>query len=119
MKIGFITLGCKVNIYESNALKDELIKRGYIVSEAEEDCDCFVINTCSVTNQADSKSRKMISKCHRLNPDALLCVMGCYSQTNQEEASKLFPKKVMVTVRWSVARLIHHSFLNPGKNHCI
>ena len=89
MKIGFITLGCKVNIYESNALKDELIKRGYIVSEAEEDCDCFVINTCSVTNQADSKSRKMISKCHRLNPDALLCVMGCYSQTNQEEASKL------------------------------
>ena len=89
MKVGFITLGCKVNIYESNALKDELIKRGYEIVDVSEDCDCFVINTCSVTNQADSKSRKMISKCHRLNPNALLCVMGCYSQTNQDEAMAL------------------------------
>ena len=89
MKVGFITLGCKVNIYESNALKDELIKRGYEIVDVSEECDCFIINTCSVTNQADSKSRKMISKCHRLNPNALLCVMGCYSQTNQEEAMKL------------------------------
>ena len=89
MKVGFITLGCKVNIYESNALKDELIKRGYEIVDVSEDCDCFVINTCSVTNQADSKSRKMISKCHRLNPNALLCVMGCYSQTNQDEAMSL------------------------------
>ena len=89
MKIGFITLGCKVNIYESNALKDELIKRGYEIVEVSKDCDCFIINTCSVTNQADSKSRKMISKCHRLNPNALLCVMGCYSQTNQDEAKNI------------------------------
>lgn len=83
-KIGFQTLGCKVNIYESNALKNELIKRGYEVGEPSEDCDAFIINTCSVTNQADAKSRKIIHRMAKLNPDAVLCVMGCYSQTNPE-----------------------------------
>ena len=87
-KIGFITLGCKVNIYESNALKNELESKGYIVGEISSDCDAFVINTCSVTNQADAKSRKMIRKCQNLNPNAIICVMGCYSQTN-DEAKKL------------------------------
>ena len=83
-KVGFITLGCKVNIYESNALKCELTNRGYIVGEADSDCDCFIINTCSVTNTADSKSRKMIHKCIKMNPSAIICVMGCYAQTNDE-----------------------------------
>ncbi len=83
-KIGFITLGCKVNIYESNALKNELENLGYDVCDADESCDAYIINTCSVTNQADAKSRKMIRKCHAWNPNAVICVMGCYSQTNSE-----------------------------------
>ena len=84
MKAGFITLGCKVNIYESNALKEELEKNGFVVTEADEDCDVFVINTCSVTNMADAKSRKMIRKCIKMNPNALICACGCYVQTNDE-----------------------------------
>ena len=84
MKCGFITLGCKVNIYESNALKEELEKRGFTVLDAEDDCDVYVINTCSVTNMADAKSRKMIRKCIKMNPNAIICVMGCYAQTNPE-----------------------------------
>ncbi|MBQ6782399.1 MAG: tRNA (N(6)-L-threonylcarbamoyladenosine(37)-C(2))-methylthiotransferase MtaB [Acholeplasmatales bacterium] len=84
MKCGFITLGCKVNIYESNALKEELEKRGFEVLDAEDDCDVYVINTCSVTNMADAKSRKMIRKCIKMNPNAVICVMGCYAQTNPE-----------------------------------
>lgn len=83
-KIGFITLGCKVNIYESNALKNELTNRGYEVVEAEDDCDAYIINTCSVTNMADAKSRKMIRKCVKMNPNAIICAMGCYVQTNDE-----------------------------------
>lgn len=83
-KIGFITLGCKVNIYESNALKNELVKKGYAVGEATEDCDAYIVNTCSVTNMADAKSRKMIRRLAKLNPEAVLCVMGCYAQTNKE-----------------------------------
>lgn len=84
IKIGFQTLGCKVNIYESNALKNELIKRGYEVVEPQSDCDAFIVNTCSVTNMADAKSRKIIHRMKNLNKDAVLCVMGCYSQTNPE-----------------------------------
>ncbi len=83
-KIGFQTLGCKVNIYESNALKNELLKRGYEVVEPSSDCDAFIVNTCSVTNMADAKSRKIIKRMARLNKDAVLCVMGCYSQTNKQ-----------------------------------
>ena len=87
MKVGFITLGCKVNIYESNALKEALEDNGFEVKEASEDCDVFVINTCSVTNMADAKSRKMIRKCIKMNPNALICACGCYVQTNEEALS--------------------------------
>lgn len=83
-QVGFITLGCKVNIYESNALKNELIERGFTITEPNEKCDVYIINTCSVTNMADAKSRKMIHKCINMNPEAIICVMGCYSQTNPE-----------------------------------
>ena len=83
-RVGFLTLGCKVNIYESNAIKNELIARGYEIKEPDCDCDVFIINTCSVTNMADAKSRKMIRKCVKMNPKAVVCVMGCYSQTNKE-----------------------------------
>lgn len=85
-KVGFITLGCKVNIYESNALKNELMARGFEVVDADEGCDVFIINTCSVTNMADAKSRKMIRRAIKLNPKALICAMGCYVQTNAEAA---------------------------------
>ncbi len=84
MKIGFITLGCKVNIYESNALKEELTKRGHVIVEDLLEADCYIINTCSVTNMADAKSRKMIHKCVKMNPNAIVCAIGCYVQTNEE-----------------------------------
>ena len=87
INVGFITLGCKVNIYESNALKNELIAKGFNIKEADSLCDVFIINTCSVTNMADAKSRKMIHKCIKMNPEAIICVMGCYSQTNPEAKS--------------------------------
>lgn len=83
-RVGFITLGCKVNIYESNALKNELISKGFEITEANEECDVYIINTCSVTNMADAKSRKMIRKAIKLNPNAVVCAMGCYVQTNEE-----------------------------------
>ena len=84
MKVSFITLGCKVNIYESNAIKEELTKRGHVVTNELEESDCYIINTCSVTNMADAKSRKMIRKCIKENPNAIICAIGCYAQTNPE-----------------------------------
>ena len=99
-KIGFITLGCKVNIYESNALKNELESKGYVVSEITSDCDAFVINTCSVTNQADAKSRKMIRKCQSLNPNAIICVMGCYSQVKSEEVREIDGVSIVIGTKY-------------------
>ena len=84
MKVGVITLGCKVNIYESNALKEALEHEGFSVGEADDTCDVFIINTCSVTNMADAKSRKLIRKCIKMNPNAIICACGCYVQTNPE-----------------------------------
>lgn len=88
-KVGFITLGCKVNIYESNALEQELINNGFSIVEPSKYCDIFVINTCSVTNTADQKSRQMVSKARRLNKDAIVCVLGCYVQTSGLKANEL------------------------------
>lgn len=82
--IAFVTLGCKVNIYESNALMNKFKEEGFCIVEPHDVADAYVINTCSVTNTADAKSRKMIRQCQRINPDAVICVMGCYSQTNPE-----------------------------------
>ena len=87
-KVGFITLGCKVNIYESNALKNLLNEKGFLVVEPSADCDVFIINTCSVTNMADAKSRKMIHRCIKLNPEAIVCAMGVGFACLQFEGSQ-------------------------------
>lgn len=84
MKISFITLGCKVNIYESNALMNAFTEEGFTVCEPSEESNIFIINTCSVTNMADAKSRKMIQKAKRYNPKAIIVAMGCYIQTSKE-----------------------------------
>ena len=77
-KFYYLSLGCKVNSYESNALKEELTKEGYIYSEI--DPDVIFINTCSVTATADQKSRQHIRKLMNKYPNAISVVMGCYSQ---------------------------------------
>lgn len=80
MKFYIYTLGCKVNTYESNVIKDLLIDNGFSSVTDPASADIFIINTCTVTNTADSKSMKMIRAAHRLNPDALIVVCGCMVQ---------------------------------------
>ena len=77
----FISLGCKVNSYESNALKELFFLKGF---KEDSKPDIIVINTCSVTAVADQKSRQIIRRERRNNPEAIICVMGCYSQKNAE-----------------------------------
>ena len=81
----FISLGCKVNSYESNALKELFLLNGF---KEDGGYDLVVINTCSVTAVADQKSRQIIRRERRNNPNAVLCVMGCYSQKNAEYVKK-------------------------------
>ena len=82
-----ITLGCKVNQYESEAIEEIFEARGF--ERKEENADIYVINTCTVTNMSDRKSRQMISRARSDNPDAIIAVMGCYSQVKPEEVAKI------------------------------
>lgn len=82
-----ITLGCKVNQYESEAVEELFIKKGY--EKVSTNADIYVINTCTVTNMSDRKSRQMISRARRDNPNAVVAVMGCYSQVKPEEVASI------------------------------
>jgi threonylcarbamoyladenosine tRNA methylthiotransferase MtaB len=95
-KIAFITLGCKVNIYESNALADEFKKLGYEIVSSDSVADAYIINTCSVTNQADAKSRKMIRHARNLNKDAVVCAMGCFTQSHHEQALLMSEPDILI-----------------------
>jgi len=88
-KAAFITLGCKVNIAETEGMKLLFKKAGYEIVEANERADVYVINTCTVTGMGDKKSRQMIRRAHSLNPDAIIAVVGCFAQVAPEEISKI------------------------------
>lgn len=85
MRVGICSLGCKVNIYESEYVISLLKKSGYEIVPFDDKADIYIINTCSVTNESDKKSRKMINRAKRNNSEAIIVVMGCYSQVNSEE----------------------------------
>lgn len=87
--VAFHTLGCKVNTYESNAMLKIFNEAGYQEVDFKEIADVYVINTCTVTNTGDSKSRQMIRKAIRKNPQATVCVVGCYSQIAPEEIEQI------------------------------
>ncbi len=87
MKAAFHTLGCKVNQYETESIREDFIRAGYEIAEETEKADVCVINTCTVTSLADRKSRQFIRRMKHLNPDAVIVVTGCYAQTSPEEAA--------------------------------
>ena len=89
MKIAFHTLGCKVNQYETEALKEQFSARGYQVVDEKDYADVYVINTCTVTNLADRKSRQYIRRMKRVNPESLIAVTGCYAQISPEEVASI------------------------------
>lgn len=89
MKVAFITLGCRVNQYETEAMAEKFINENYKVVNHNEISDVYVINTCTVTNVGDKKSRQMISKVRKLNNDAIIAVVGCYAQIAPEEISQI------------------------------
>ena len=85
-KAALHNLGCKVNAYETEAMQQMLESAGYEIVSFGEKADVYVINTCSVTNMADRKSRQMLHRAKKLNPDAVVVAAGCYVQTKEQEA---------------------------------
>ena len=87
--VAFATLGCKVSQYETEAVKEAFLKNGFLAVDFTERADVYVINTCTVTAESDRKSRQVIRRAIRRNPDAVTMVMGCYSQTSPEDIVKI------------------------------
>lgn len=83
--VAFHTLGCKVNQYETEALEELFIQKGYRVVDFASPADVYVINTCTVTHHGDSKSRQAIRRAKKTNPDAVVAVIGCYVQVSPDE----------------------------------
>jgi len=88
IKIAFLTLGCKVNAYETEAMQALITTAGASVVDFNEVADIYVVNTCSVTNMADRKSRQMLHRAKKKNPKAVVVAAGCYAQTAEEAAMK-------------------------------
>ncbi len=89
MRIAFHTLGCKVNQYETEAMKEAFVSRGATIVGEDESADVYIVNTCTVTNIADRKSRQYIRRMKGVNPEAYVVVTGCYAQVEPEEVSSL------------------------------
>ena len=89
MKIGFYTLGCKVNQYETQAMEQLLTQQGHETGTVKDRCDAYIINTCSVTAVADKKNRAVIRRIQRDFPEAVLAVCGCYPQHAAKELEKM------------------------------
>ena len=88
-KIAFFTLGCKVNLYDTEAMAELFTEKGYEVVDFEEYADVYLINTCTVTNLGDKKSRQMIRRAKRINPNSVVVATGCYAQVASEEVAKI------------------------------
>lgn len=95
-KVALYTLGCRVNQYETEAMAETFIKKGYEAVDFEDYADVYVINTCTVTNMGDRKSRQMIRKAKRKNPDSIIAVAGCYAQVSPDEAAAIEGVDVVV-----------------------
>ena len=89
MKVALYTLGCKVNQYESNVIEDEFRNNGYEVVDFSSYADAYIINTCTVTAMGDKKSRQILRRAKQINPNSIVCAIGCYAQVAKEELEKI------------------------------
>ncbi|PKK38774.1 tRNA-t(6)A37 methylthiotransferase [Clostridiaceae bacterium JG1575] len=99
MKVAFETLGCRVNHYDTEAMRELFLRDGYEIVPFDEAADVYVINTCTVTNMGDKKSRQMIQRARRMNKEAVVCVVGCYAQIAGEELARTLPVDVVAGSR--------------------
>ncbi|KMT21646.1 tRNA (N(6)-L-threonylcarbamoyladenosine(37)-C(2))-methylthiotransferase MtaB [Clostridium cylindrosporum] len=95
-KVALYTLGCRVNVYETEAITESFTKNGYEVVDFEDFADVYVINTCTVTNIGDKKSRKMLRKAKKINPEAIVVAAGCYAQVSPEEIAEIEEVDIVV-----------------------
>ena len=116
--VAFITLGCKVNQYETNAMTQQFIEKGYEVVDHIKKADIYIVNTCTVTNMSDRKSRQMLRRVKELNKEGIVVACGCYAQVAKEELEKIEEINLVLgnnekkNIVEYVETYIHHQTLN-------
>ena len=118
-KVAFYTLGCKVNQYETNAMIEKFIKEKYEIVNFEDLSDIYIINTCTVTNMSDKKSRQIIRRVKQINPKSILVVTGCYAQVASDELEKIQEIDLIVgnTEKNKIVQIIEN-YLDNLNNNC-
>ncbi|MFW5799822.1 MAG: tRNA (N(6)-L-threonylcarbamoyladenosine(37)-C(2))-methylthiotransferase MtaB [Spirochaetota bacterium] len=113
-KIAIGTLGCRLNKFESDSIETDLKNKGYEIVNINEYADAYIINTCTVTNKSDAKSRNMIRKAHRLNPDSILIVAGCYADTDRKKLEEIEGISYIIgnKKKAGICKIIEESFNN-------
>lgn len=96
MKVSYYSLGCKVNMYEAEAVINQFLDNGFELAEFNDVCDVYIINTCTVTANSDQKSRQMIRKAIKKNKNAVIAVMGCFAELNTEDVKKIEGVDVLI-----------------------
>lgn len=116
-RVAFITLGCKVNIAETEGMKRLFEKAGYQVVDSDDYADVYVVNTCTVTNMGDRKSRQMLRRVHGINPDAVVAAVGCFAQVSPEEAAKIEGVSLVVgnNMKHEIVSLVEQAAHRMGK----
>ncbi len=106
MNFNIITLGCKVNQYESQAMREDMLKNGFLLSDDRDRADITIVNSCTVTSVSDAKNRKILNRVRRENPDGIVILTGCMPQA--------FPKKArtfQIAISYSAMQREPNSFL--------
>lgn len=121
MNIYFITFGCKVNLYESENMKQNFVKHGYNISKTENDADIFVINSCTVTGTGDKKLKKEIRRLKRTYPDSIVVLTGCFPQAFTEEAEQIKDVDIVTGTknRTVLPKLVSEFIDNRNKMYCV
>ncbi len=120
MRVAFYTLGCKVNHYETQAMEELFRAAGHTVVPFENAADAYIVNTCTVTQVSDKKSRQMLSQAHRRNPDALIAAVGCYAEV-AKDAVKALPGVSLVLGtegRKDIVRLVEQAMTEQTAFSC-
>ena len=114
--VAFHTLGCKVNSYETEAMLQLFMEAGYKSVDFKEEALVYVINTCTVTNSGDSKSRQIIRRAIRNNSNAVICVVGCYAQVSPEEIEAIEGVDIIIGTQYrnQIVELVEDSLLGRG-----
>ena len=113
-KVAFITLGCKLNFAESSMLKNSMIEKGFQFVQFNDGADVFVINTCSVTENADRECRKIIRRVKRISPNSISAVIGCYAQLNPSVISEIPGVNLVLCAGEKFNLLDHINKLHPN-----